>query len=186
MGVVDDELSEETQAYRASQLEKWDFLIAQHADYLADAQKHTKDYAAASAAAGKYVRGSVRVFVLDLLSRVSPSELPEYLRRMSPTWPDTTEVLLGEVVVPQMVVRSFPHRQQAQQLDELTVAVAADNARWGKALDDFAEFTGQTIRDIGAVGGDVARTVAWVPVILAGALGIGAAIAGVAYVFKRA
>lgn len=184
--MVDDELSEETQAYRASQLQKWDYLIAQHADYLADAQKYTEDYAAASAAAGKHVRGGVRVFILDVLTRVPAGELADYLRRMPPTWPDNTEVLLDDVVVPQMVVRSFPHRQQAQQLDELTVAVAEDNARWGKALDDFATYTGQTIRDIGAVGGDVARTMAWVPVVLAGALGVGAAIAGVAYVFKRA
>lgn len=192
MGILEDELGPETTNFRKAQQEKWDFIRAARDDYFNDAKKYT-DAGTALRAADKYIRPEVRIFVFDLFSRVPPGELAEFVRRFPPTWPDATEVLLSETVIPAMIGRSFPHRQQAQNVDAVTVAVAKDDAAWGKALDTMAEATGTALKAVGGAvegglnaAGDFARTLAWVPVVLAGGLAIGATVIGVTYVLKKA
>lgn len=185
MGVVEDETSPETLNFRASQLEKWAWIGDKREDYLADALKYAPDAGKAVEAANAHVRGATRAFVFDTLSRVPAGELPDFLRKFPRSWTDNTEVLLGEGVVPSMIARSFPKRQQAEQLDDLSVEVAADNAKWSKALGDFADATGTALQEAGQTAADVARTVAWTPVVLAAGVGLAAIAMGVTYVYKR-
>lgn len=192
---AEDELGPETQNFRAAQVKKWEQIKTWRDDYYNDARKFT-DAATALRAADKYVRPDVRTFVFDLLTRVPAGELPDFVRKFPETWPETTEALLNEPVIPAMIQRSFPKRQQAQHIDELTRKIAEDDAAWGKALYEVAEATGVALQKVGEAVGDgvsgaaealggFGRALAWVPVILASAVGVGAVVVGVSYARRR-
>lgn len=177
---IEWELSPATKNWRESRVKLWQAINASFTDYRDDAAKYTT-MDKALIAAGKHVRGDVRAFVSDLLTRVPAAELPTYLRKFPPNWPDETEILLNEPAVLGLISRSFPVKAQAEKLDDLTVKVAADNALWSKWLDNYSEATGQVFVELAKGGSGVAVALSWIPVAAVAA----AAVVGVAYVVTR-
>lgn len=185
MPITDDEMSPETQNFRAAQQAKWDSFVAARQAYIDQGSKYSNDIGKVITAANLSIRPSTRVFLFDTFTRVPPGELADLLRALPPTWGDTTEELLGGTQVPAMIKRSFPHRQQAQNLDEVTLAVAADDASWSKALGDLASTTGTVLSSVAGGVGTVARILAWLPAVAVGTAGVVAAVVGVAYVRRN-
>lgn len=181
MDPLEWELSPATAAWRDSRRALWAAINAAKDDYFNDAKKYTTPENAARAA-GKHVRGDVRSFFSDLITRIPAGELPAFLRKIPPTWPEETEILLNEPTVDTMIGRSFPVREEAAQLDILSTKVAEDDAAWNSWLNKFADQTGQALREAAKGGADAAKNFAtglgWLPV----AVVAGATVVGLAYV----
>lgn len=88
-------------------------------------------------------RGDVRAFVLDLLTRIRPTDLT-LVREFPGRWTEETELLLRAPVVDQLIARALPVRVQGEQLIVPQPRALANDATWRSLLDNFGKAAGQT------------------------------------------
>ncbi len=186
----------ETLAWRADQKKLWTSLIAARDDYRKDALKHGATQTAADIAAGKHVRGDVRVVIGNLLVRAPAKAVAQFIADGPRDWGLETERLLDSgPVVPALIDQAFPKPEWAKNIDTLEKKIAEEDASWAKYVDgalgvlgdaagtakDVVWGVGSTIGEVatdvsGGVGGllgGLGQGLGWLPIGL-GLLGVGA------------
>lgn len=186
----------ETLAWRAEQKKLWTALTAARDEYRADALKHGATAVAAEAAAGKHVRGDVRVVIGTLLVRAPAKAVAQFIADGPRDWGIETERLLGAgPVVPALIDQAFPKPEWAKNIDNLEKKLAEDDASWAKYVDgalvvlgDAASTAKDAVWGVGSTLGEVATDVSggvggllgglgkglsWLPIGL-GIVGVGA------------
>lgn len=145
-----DEMSEQTKRYRADRLDLWNLLRKKRDEYVSAARQHGASEETAQAAATRYIRGEVRVFVDHLLLHVREQAAGAFARAAPREWGVRSELLLDvDPLVPGYVAQSFPVAAWTVQLDaaerEAVALVRAErDADWTPWLTRRLERVGET------------------------------------------
>lgn len=199
--VLEMENSPETANYRKNRLMLWEAIIAAYKDYIADGMKVVEAAKAKGAtspseadvrtAAGKSVRGEIRVLCTDLLTRAPIEAIISFLER-APDWSDASERLIEDTTqnaaIVELITSAYPHRTWAKKMDAIQKQVAADAASWsgwvrswGEEFETAAKAvvkgTGEALGGLGSAAGGLGEGLGallrWSPYILAGATALG-------------
>lgn len=131
-----DEMSEQTKRYRADRLTLWKLLQKKRDEYVSSARQHGASEEAAQAAAARYIRGEVRVFVDDLLLHLREQAAGAFVKAAPREWGVRTELLLDvDPFVPSYIAQSFPVAAWTVQIDvaereAVALALAERDADW--------------------------------------------------------
>ena len=145
-----DEMAEQTRRYRADRLGLWKLLQKKRDEYVSAARQHGASEEAAQAAAARYVRGEVRVFVDHLLLHLREQVAGAFVRAAPREWGVRSEMLLDvDPLVPGYVAQSFPVAAWTVQLDAaeweaVALARAERDADWTPWLKRRLERVGET------------------------------------------
>ena len=145
-----DEMAEQTKRYRADRLELWQLLRKKRDEYVSAARQHGASEEAAQAAAARYIRGEVRVFVDHLLLHLQEQVAGTFVRAAPREWGVRTELLLDvDPLVPGYIAQSFPVAAWTVQLDAaereaVALARAERDADWTPWLMRRLERVGET------------------------------------------
>lgn len=126
--------------YRAERLTLWKLLQKKRDEYLSRARQHGAPEETAQEAAGRYIRGEVRVFVDHLLLHLREQHAGAFVRAAPREWGYRTELLLdADPLVPSYIGESFPVAAWTVQLDAaereaIQLARAERDAEWGPWL----------------------------------------------------
>jgi hypothetical protein len=206
--VLEMEGSPETANYRKSRLVLWETIRAAYDDYVADGMKVVEEAKKRGAtrpteeevrtAAGRYIRGEVRAFMTEILTRAPAPAIIQFLS-VSRDWGDGGEKLLEhDAAVRELIQSAYPKRTWASKMDALAKAVAANDASWnawvvawgeefaatGRAARDAVVSAGKAVGQVGlGLADGLATLLRWGPYIAAGAAVVG--VATVAVVVTR-
>lgn len=145
-----DEMAEQTKRYRADRLELWQLLRKKRDEYVSSARQHGASEEAAQAAAARYIRGEVRVFVDHLLLHLREQAAGAFVRAAPREWGVRSELLLDvDPLVPGYIAQSFPVAAWTVQLDAaereaVALARAERDADWTPWLMRRLERVGET------------------------------------------
>jgi hypothetical protein len=145
-----DEMAEQTKRYRADRLELWQLLRKKRDEYVSSARQHGASEEAAQAAAARYIRGEVRVFVDHLLLHLREQAAGAFVRAAPREWGVRSELLIDvDPLVPGYIAQSFPVAVWTVQLDAaereaVALARAERDADWTPWLMRRLERVGET------------------------------------------
>lgn len=151
-----DDIDEQTKGYRAHRLALWKHLQKKRDEYVSSARQHGASEEVAEEAAGRHLRGEVRVFVDDLLLHLREQDADALVRAAPREWGVRTELLLDvDPVVPSYIARSYPVPEWAAKLDAAErEAVALAQA---ERDEDWTQWLTKRLQQIGEVGAGVAE-----------------------------
>lgn len=196
--VLEMEGSPETANYRKSRLVLWETIRTAYDDYVAAGMKVVAEAKKRGAtrpteeevktAAGRSIRGEVRSFMTEILTRAPAPAIVQFLS-VSREWGDGGEKLLErDEAVRELVQSAYPRRTWAAKMDALAKAVAEDDASWsawvvawgeefaatGKAAKDALVSAGIAAGQVGlGLADGLATLLRWGPYIAAGAAALG-------------
>lgn len=163
MSTSAEEKLEYSLKYRAEQSALWKILQKKRDEYVSRARQHGAPDETALEAAGRYIRGEVRVFVDHLLLHLREQHAGAFVKAAPREWGYRTELLLdADPLVPSYIGESFPVAAWAVQLDAaereaIQLARAERNADWGpwlmKRMERMGEVGAGAVEHVfGAVG----------------------------------
>ncbi|PCC66465.1 hypothetical protein [Nannocystis exedens] len=195
-GLDANSTAEEIAAYRAERLALWAKVHEVYAKYVEDAKAHGAEAGAALRAAGKHVRGDIRVIIFDLFSHVPAMRVVTFLQNAPPGWGLESELLLAaDPLVPNLINEALPQLQWVQSQNTIDKAKAEMDSAFREAMNGTfaaldaavqgggqiikaaAETTFAVAKDLGAGAGNLltgaGNALVYLPIGLA-VLGVGA------------